>query len=142
MQFGVSCRATWNKHLGSIRDLEKERLEDYKSINYGENVPDTRESPVVGIIEELKEFGVEIYGYDPLLSKEEIESFAVKALDDLNVKVDCVIVAVAHDEFKEMTLKDFLLAQVFFSKKKKCVDVRGMFDGEEAERREFCYRMV
>lgn len=49
---------------------------------------------------------MEVCGYDPLLSKEEIESFAVKALDDLNVKVDCLIVAVAHNEFKEMTLED------------------------------------
>jgi len=27
------------------------------------------------------EFGIKIYGYDPLLSKEEIESFDVKTLD-------------------------------------------------------------
>jgi len=77
-----------------------------------------------------------------LLSKEEIERFSVKALNDLNVKVDCVIVAVAHDEFKRMNLKDFLLAQVFFCKKKKCVDVRGMFDGEEAKRKGFYYKTL
>ena len=41
-------------------------------LTYKENVPDTRESPVREIIKELKEFGIEIYGYDPLLSKEEI----------------------------------------------------------------------
>ena len=29
----------------------------------------------------MMEFGIEIYGYDPLLSKEEIESFDVKTLD-------------------------------------------------------------
>ncbi len=75
-----------------------------------------------------------------MLSKEEIERFSVKALNDLNVKVDCVIVAVAHDEFKRMNLKDFLLAQVFFCKKKKCVDVRGMFDGEE--RKGFYYKSL
>ena len=34
---------------------------------------DTRESPVREIVKELKEFGVEAYGYDPLLSKEEIK---------------------------------------------------------------------
>ena len=39
---------------------------------YKENVPDTRESPVREIIKELKEFGIKICGYDPLLSKEEI----------------------------------------------------------------------
>ena len=69
-------------------------------LTYKENVPDTRESPVREMVKELKEFGVSVYGYDPLLSKEEIEAFGVKALDDFNVIMDCVIVAVAHDEFK------------------------------------------
>jgi len=36
----------------------------------------------------------------------------------------------------------FLLAQVFFCKKKKCVDVRGMFDGEEAKRKGFYYKTL
>ena len=55
-----------------------------------------------------------MYGYDPLLSREEIEGLGVKALDfsfstgflfskkKKCVKVDCVIVAVAHDEFKKI----------------------------------------
>jgi len=50
-------------------------------LTYKENVPDTRESPVREMVKELKEFGVNVYGYDPLLSKEEIEAFGVKALD-------------------------------------------------------------
>ena len=41
------------------------------------------ESPVREMVKELKEFCVEIYGYDPLLSKEEIEGFCVNALDNL-----------------------------------------------------------
>ena len=40
-------------------------------LTYKENVADTRESPVREIINELKGFGIEIHGYDPLLSKEE-----------------------------------------------------------------------
>ena len=65
----------------------------------------TRESPVREMVKELKEFGVEAYGYDPLLSKEEIEGFGVNALDNLDVKLkmDGVIVAVAHDEFKRFS---------------------------------------
>jgi len=39
---------------------------------YKENVPDIRESPAVGIVEELKEFGVEVYGLDPFLDRKEI----------------------------------------------------------------------
>ncbi len=40
-----------------------------------------RESQVREMVKELKEFGIKIYGYDPLLTKEEIESFGVEALD-------------------------------------------------------------
>ena len=52
----------------------------------------------------MMEFGVDVYGYDPLLSKEEIDGFGVNALDNLDVKLkmDGVIVAVAHDEFKKI----------------------------------------
>jgi UDP-N-acetyl-D-mannosaminuronate dehydrogenase len=65
-------------------------------------MPDTRESPVREMVKELKEFGIDVYGHDPLLRKEEIERFRVKALNELDVKMDCVIAAVAHDEFGRM----------------------------------------
>ena len=47
-------------------------------LTYKENVPDTRESPVM---EMVKEFGIDVHGYDPLLSRKEIEAFGVKVLD-------------------------------------------------------------
>ena len=61
---------------------------------------------------------------------------SVEALNDLDMKVDCVIVAVAHNEFKN---KSFLSTGSFFRKKvlndnPVLVDVRGMFDWEEAGR--------
>ena len=90
------------------------------------------------MVKELKEFGVNVYGYDPLLSIEEIEGFGVKALDKLNVRVDCVIVAVAHDEFKKMKLDDI---RKFMNDKPIIVDVRGMFD-EEAKREGFYYKTL
>ena len=81
---------------------------------YKENVPDTRESPARGIVEGLREFGVLVYGYDPVLTRGEVEGFGVKALDDMSQitdhtllpegRMDGVIVAVAHDEFLEMGL--------------------------------------
>jgi UDP-N-acetyl-D-mannosaminuronate dehydrogenase len=87
----------------------------------------------------LKEFGVEIYGYDPLLSREEIEAFDVKALDELEVKVDCVIVAVAHEGFKKINLKDM---QELMNNAPVLIDVRGMFNGEEAKNNGSCYRRL
>ncbi len=120
-------------------------------LTYKENVADTRESPVREIIKELKEFGIEIHGYDPLLSREEIEDFGVKTLDfsfstgflfskkKKCVKVDCVIVAVAHEEFKKMELED---VKKFMNDKPVLVDVRGMFDEEEARKKGFYYRRL
>lgn len=108
-------------------------------VTYKENVPDTRESPVREMVKELKEFGVDIYGYDPLLSKEGIEAFDVKALDDFNVKVDCIIVAVAHDGFRRIKLED--LARIM-NNKPVVIDVRGMFDGEEAREKGFYYKRL
>ena len=90
-------------------------------------------------MKELKEFGVEAYGYDPLLSKEEIDAFGVKALDNLDVKIkmDGVIVAVAHEEFKKMKLGEI---KKFMNDKPVLIDVRGMFDEKEVKRRGFYYR--
>ena len=120
-------------------------------LTYKENVPDTRESPVREMVKELKEFGVDVYGYDPLLSREEIEDFGVKTLDfsfstgflfskkKKCVKVDCVVVAVAHDEFKKMDLEDI---KKFMNAKPVLIDIRGTFDAEEAKMKGFYYRRV
>ena len=108
-------------------------------LTYKENVPDTRESPVKEMVKELKEFGVDVYGYDPLLSKEEIEAFGVKALDEFNVIMDCVIVAVAHNEFKKMKLEN---VKKFTNDKPVLIDVRGMFDEQEANEKGFYYKRI
>jgi len=77
-----------------------------------------------------EEFGIDVYGYDPLLSREEIEAFGVKTLNELNIGMDCVIMAVAHDEFKKMGLEDI---GKFMNAKPIILDVRGIFDEEEGK---------
>ena len=108
-------------------------------LTYKENVSDTRESPVREMVKEFKEFDVDVYGYDSLLSRKEIEDFGIKALDTLDVKVDCVIAAVVHDEFKKMELED---VSKFMNNKPIIVDVRGMFDEEEAKEKGFYYERL
>ncbi|MBA1343514.1 MAG: UDP-N-acetyl-D-mannosamine dehydrogenase [ANME-2 cluster archaeon] len=110
-------------------------------LTYKENVPDTRESPVREIVRVLEEFGVTVYGYDPLLSDAMIEGFGVKALDAQDAKVACVIVTVAHDEFKEMGLSD-MARFMAMGETPVLVDVRGMFDRAEAEQRGIYYRRL
>lgn len=103
-------------------------------LTYKENVPDTRESPAVGIIEELKEFGVEVYGHDPYLAGEEIEGFGVKVFD--GEKMDGVILAVSHDEFKNMEFSDVM---GFICDKPVLVDVRCIFRDNKFSRDEIIY---
>ncbi|MGC9444774.1 MAG: nucleotide sugar dehydrogenase [Candidatus Methanospirareceae archaeon] len=101
-------------------------------LTYKENVPDTRESPVREMVKELKEFGCDIYGFDPFLSKEEIKAFGVTAQDNLKKKMDCVIVAVAHDAFRKMNLEDLSKRM---NDRPVLIDVRAIFEGDARDGR-------
>jgi len=108
-------------------------------LTYKENVPDIRESPVKNIVKELKEFDINLYGYDPLLSKEQINKFGVKAVDDLNMKVDCVIITVAHEEFKKMNLDKI---KTLMNGNPVLIDIRRIFDINEAKKKGFLYKTL
>ncbi len=101
-------------------------------LTYKENVPDTRESPARDMIEAFQEYGVKIYGHDPLLSKEEIQGFGVEPIEDLDdIKADCVVITVAHDEYRRMKAKD--LVDKVMNDSPVLVDVRRVFKKEEVE---------
>ena len=127
------------KGLNEVGKVIKDSKVLIMGLAYKENVPDIRESPVKAMVKELKEFCIAIYGYDPLLSGKDIEAFCMEAFDSLDVKVDCIIMAVAHDDFKNMTFEDFAK---MMNDKPVLVDVRGMFDGEGAKREGFYYRRL
>ena len=127
------------KALNDVGKVIKNSKVLIMGLTYKENVPDTRESPVREMVKELEEFGVKIFGYDPLLRKEDIAEFGVEALDGLSVNVDAVIIAVAHDEFKKIDLEDI---KKFMNDKPVLIDVRGMFDVKNVERGGFCYRRL
>jgi UDP-N-acetyl-D-galactosamine dehydrogenase len=55
------------------------------------------------------------------------------------VKEDCVVMAVVHDEFKKMKLED---VKKFMNDNPVLVDVRRMFDEENAKRRGFMYKTL
>ncbi len=99
-------------------------------LTYKENVPDTRESPVRGLIKELKEFEMDVYGYDPLLSKQQVEDFGAKSSTLGDMMVDCIIITVAHDEFKKLSLLDL---KRNMNAHPVLVDIRGIFDKNECE---------
>ncbi|MFC2058764.1 nucleotide sugar dehydrogenase [Chloroflexota bacterium] len=113
-------------------------------LTYKENVADIRESPVKGIIEELKGYGTEIIGFDPLLSPHEFEGkFNINLLRTLEeaekVKVDCIIIAVAHLSFHNLTLSRLKELQ---NDNPILIDVRRIFDAEKAKDVGFLYKSL
>jgi len=115
-------------------------------LTYKENVADTRETPQKHVIEELKEYGIEPLGYDPLLRTAEAEKeFAIKMLPRLEQKLrfDAVILAVAHDVLRDPTRGISLegLAGIMNSRP-ILVDIRRFFDGAEAVKKGFYYRTL
>jgi len=108
-------------------------------LTFKENVDDTRETPVREIIKELKEFQCEIYGYDPMISKDEIENFGITNVDNLNkIQVDCIIITVIHDIFKTISL-DNLIA--IMKNNPILIDVRGFYN-TEAKKRNIIYQKL
>lgn len=108
-------------------------------LTYKEDVADIRESPVEKMVEELKEYDVDVFGYDPLLSNNVIEHFGAKPLPTLNKKMDAVIIAVAHSVFRKMGIADICR---FMNHNPVLIDVRGMVDRDEAEKAGVYYRKL
>ncbi|GAB6394441.1 MAG: Vi polysaccharide biosynthesis protein vipA/tviB [Bacteroidales bacterium] len=70
---------------------------------FKENCPDTRNTKVVDIIKELKDFGISVDIYDPCAVKKEVkEEYGIDLLKSMpDVKTyDGIILTVAHDEFR------------------------------------------
>jgi len=107
-------------------------------LTFKENVDDTRETPTVEIIKELKEFKCDVYGYDPMISNDEIKGFGVTPVDSLDgLKVNCVIITVMHDVFKKIGLDQI---KKIMNDPPILIDVRGGF--REAAGKGFIYRSL
>lgn len=80
-------------------------------ITFKENCPDIRNSRVIDIYRELKDFGCQVDICDPWASKEEVyEEYEMTLQNDpskLTKDYSAVIAAVAHQEFQELNPRDF-----------------------------------
>ena len=108
-------------------------------LTYKEDVADARETPVKELIKELQKYGMELFGYDPVLKDIENE-FGIQVVSNLKeIKVDGVILAVAHEAFKEVTVDKL---KGIMNDNPVLIDVRGFFDSQEAAEKEFYYRTL
>ena len=75
-------------------------------ITFKENCPDVRNTKVVDVIKNLKEYGVDITIYDPLAIPEEVmHEYNLETLNALpDGKFDSIVLTVAHKQFMDIDL--------------------------------------
>lgn len=94
-------------------------------ITFKENCPDIRNTRVVDIVRELEEYGTEVEIFDPWADADEVNhEYGLTCYNELNGhRYDAAVLAVAHDQFKELDIRSLLAGEhgVVY-------DVKGVFD--------------
>jgi UDP-N-acetyl-D-galactosamine dehydrogenase len=122
-------------------------------ITFKEDCPDTRNTKVVDIIKELKEYEVEVVVADTVASKNELrEEYGLELKDIEDIRgMDAVILAVSHSEYRGMDINDFSklywandeLEEVAVGKEVKdknvFIDVKGIVDKDSVDKETFVY---
>ncbi|MBI6063029.1 nucleotide sugar dehydrogenase [Clostridium perfringens] len=121
---------------------------------FKENCPDTRNSKVIDIVNELKEYGVEVLITDPIAKSEEVkEEYGLELVnfDKLNC-LDGVILSVPHEEYKKLTLieidslfkrnntsfkADDKISEI--NNEKVIIDVKGLLNKKDIENEGYLY---
>jgi nucleotide sugar dehydrogenase len=96
-------------------------------VTFKENCPDIRNTKIIDIYNELREFGVDVDVYDPWASVEEVrDEYGVDLLAsfDTTVKYDGIILAVAHEQFKGFDFEGYYNAGAVVFDAKAVVDRR------------------
>jgi len=99
-------------------------------LTFKENCPDTRNSKVEDIIKRLAEYGISPVVVDPWASdKDAMHEYGLTLTKLEDVKnADCVIVAVAHNEFKALSLGEIKkLFKNSADTEKVLIDVKGLY---------------
>lgn len=94
-------------------------------ITFKEDCPDVRNTRIVDIYHELKQFGLEVDVYDPLADPLEVErEYGIQILSNRkqDLVYDAVIVAVAHKEFLSFNFNEIVSQQGVIFDTKACLD--------------------
>ena len=76
-------------------------------ITFKENCPDVRNSKVIDVIEELESFGCRVDVYDTMADRETVKlQYDVDLIERIDTKYDAIILAVGHDEFRNIDIEN------------------------------------
>ncbi|QKX04711.1 nucleotide sugar dehydrogenase [Aquimarina sp. TRL1] len=77
-------------------------------ITFKENCPDIRNSKVIDVINELKEFGMSVDVFDPYASPLEVkDEYGIRLMEKIEDKYDTIVLTVGHNEFKNIDISAY-----------------------------------
>ena len=125
---------------------EKRNLNEVKVVIFGlafkEDCPDVRNSKVFEVINELKEYNIEVIIVDPLVdAKEVLSEFGIKIskIDEVT-DIDAIVMAVPHQEFKKFDMNEMSsYYKKGIDKSKILIDIKSVFNKQEAFKKGFIY---
>lgn len=108
---------------------------------FKENCPDTRNTKIIDIYNELKEYGITAVIADPAADSDEAKRlYGIEFVDMSEIKdCDAVILAVAHEQFKSLTTDDFDKMFKNSDNKNVLIDIKGLLDRKEYENAGYIY---
>ena len=99
-------------------------------VTFKENCPDIRNSKVIDIYDELKQFGLNVEVFDPHANKDEVKSnYNITLTSDLG-KYDTIILAVSHDYFRSLKID-----KLKNNNKAVVYDIKSFFEKENIDAR-------
>ena len=106
---------------------------------FKENCPDTRNTKIIDIVNELKEYGISPVITDPVADADEAKKlYGVEFVGMDEVRdMDAVILAVAHKNFESFQMKD--IDGFFGAGKKVLLDIKGVLDRDSYENAGYSY---
>lgn len=106
---------------------------------FKENCPDTRNTKVIDIVNELKEYGIDPVIADPQADADEAKRlYGVEFVNTNTIKeMDAVVLAVAHTQFRSFTMDE--INGFFGSGKKVLLDIKGLLSRKEYEDAGYLY---
>ncbi len=127
-------------------------------VTFKENCPDVRNTKVVDVIDELREYGINVKVVDPVADAKDLFcAYGLRLYQENEIEdVDAVIFAVPHEEFKHTRLDHIkrlysgirtrfgsevasTLEEDDVSTKQVLIDIKGIFNRKEAEDMDFLY---
>lgn len=106
---------------------------------FKENCPDTRNTKVIDIVNELREYGIKPVIADPAADAAEAKRlYGIEFVDMAAISnMDAVVLAVAHTELKSLTMEQ--IDALYSEGKKIMIDVKGLLNRKQYEEAGYSY---